>query len=134
MALIHRPNRFSSHPDVALVGFKPNIDIVGPQRFDRPNEFALFVFDCTQARHPCSSGLYVFAIARIDTGCGITIFFCILAVLIDAHITTGGITPNRSDTEQSSDEVLEHGRDINEHEPTQNDIVDKLFLLKLQIE
>jgi len=78
--------------------------------------------------------LYVLAIARIDTGCGITIFFCILAVLIDAHITTGGITPNRSDTEQSSDEVLEHGRDINEHEPTQNDIVDKLFLLKLQIE
>jgi hypothetical protein len=55
-------------------------------------------------------------------------------VLIDAHITTGGITPNRSDTEQSSDEVLEHGRNVNEHEPAQNDIVDKLFLLKLQIE
>jgi hypothetical protein len=78
--------------------------------------------------------LYVFAIARVDTGCGITIFFCILAVLIDAHISTGGITPNRSDTEQSSDEVLKHVKDVNEQEPTQNDIVDKLFVLKLQIE
>ena len=52
------------------------------------------------------------AIAGVDTGCGITIFFCILAVLIDAHISTGGITPNRSDTEQSSDEVLVHVRDV----------------------